>query len=181
MRVANRVLAALLSLALIVAGILLITEVIADRVDNKSAIVHWHVAYDWATRTPWNAGSVRVTCALLIVAGLMLLAAELKRARVSRLRADSAGTDAAGTDTAYTRRGLAAAVRSAVTRIDGVRDASVKVRRRKIKIAASAAARDKTVSRSLQDPVSAAAAERMQALSLRRPPAVKVRIQTRSR
>ena len=45
-------------------------------------------AYDWARRTTWNAGSVRVACAVLILLGLALLIAELKPARVSRLAAD---------------------------------------------------------------------------------------------
>jgi hypothetical protein len=180
-RVINRVLAALLSLALMVVGVLLIVEVIADRVSTRPAIVHWHAAYAWATRTTWSAGSIRVTCALLIVAGLLLLAAELRRARVARLRAEPARSGAAGIDTAYTRRGVAAAVRSAVTRVDGVGAAVVKVGRRKIKIAARATARDKTASRGLQEPVSAAAAARIQALGLRRAPSVRVRVYARSR
>ena len=90
MRHANRVMAALLSLALIVAGVLLIIEVIADRVNHRPAIVDWHPAYAWAKRTTWNAGSIRVACAVLILLGLVLLIAELKPARVSRLAADPA-------------------------------------------------------------------------------------------
>lgn len=39
MRHANRVLASLLSLALITAGVLLIIEVIADRVSHRPAVV----------------------------------------------------------------------------------------------------------------------------------------------
>jgi hypothetical protein len=90
MRHANRVLAALLSLALVAAGVLLIIEVIADRVSHRPAVVDWQPAYDWAKRTTWNAGSVRVACVVLILLGLALLIAELKRARVSRLAADPA-------------------------------------------------------------------------------------------
>jgi Tryptophan-associated transmembrane protein (Trp_oprn_chp). len=90
MRHANRVLAALLSLAVITAAVLLIIEVIADRASNRPAVVDWQPAYDWARRTTWNAGSIRVTCAVLILAGLVLLIAELKPARVSRLAADPA-------------------------------------------------------------------------------------------
>ena len=81
----------------------------------------WHPVYAWAKRTTWNAGSVRVTCAVLILLGLVLLIAELKPARVSRLKADPVQPGAAPIDTAYTRRGLATAIRSAVTGVDGVR------------------------------------------------------------
>ena len=151
MRHANRVLAALLSLALIVGGVLLIIEVIADRVSHHPAVADWHPAYDWAKRTTWNTGSVRVACVMVIVLGLVLLIAELKPARVSRLAADPAQAGAAGVDTAYTRRGLAAALRSAVTGVDGVRAASVKVKRRKVTVAATAAAGGKAAARSLRD------------------------------
>jgi hypothetical protein len=171
----------LLSLALIAAGVLLIIEVIAGRVGNRPAVVDWRPAYDWAKRTTWNAGSIRVACAVLIVFGLALLIAELKPARVSRLAADPAQAGAAGIDTAYTRRGLAAAVRSAVTGVDGVRGASVKVRRRKVTVAATTTARDKTTARSLRDPIVAAARQRLTALKLRRTPAVSVRVTPRTR
>jgi uncharacterized BrkB/YihY/UPF0761 family membrane protein len=83
MRLVNRVLAALLSLALIVAGVLLIIEVVAYYVTGHPAIVPWQRAYSWAHQTTWNAGSIRVTCVLLILAGFVLLIAELKRPRVS--------------------------------------------------------------------------------------------------
>jgi uncharacterized protein DUF6286 len=181
MRLANRVLAALLSLALIAAGVLLIIEVIADRVSHHPAVLDWHPAYDWVKRTTWNVGSIRVACAVLILFGLVLLIAELKPARVSRLAADPAQAGADGIDTAYTRRGLAAAIRSAVTGVDGVRGASVKVKRRKIKVAATAATQDKTAARSLRDAVLAAARQRLTALKLHRSPSVSVRVTTRSR
>ncbi len=181
MRHANRVLAALLSLALSVAGVLLIIEVIADRVFDRTAIVHWKSAYDWAGRTTWNAGSIRVACVILIVAGLALLIAELTPARRSRLAADPSAASVAGIDAAYTRRGVAAAVRSAVTAIDGVRTASVKVRRRKIAVTATAAAADKNVARELREPVRAAARQRLAALQLHRAPAVSARVTPGSR
>jgi hypothetical protein len=181
MRLGNRVLAALLSLALIAGAVLLIIEVIADRVSHRPSVLDWRPAYDWAKRTTWNAGSIRVACAVLILLGLVLLIAELKPARVSRLAADPAQAGADGIDTAYTRRGLAAAIRSAVTGVDGVRGASVRVKRRKIKVAATAAAQDKAAARSLRDPVLAAARQRLAALKLRRAPSVSVRVTPRNR
>jgi Family of unknown function (DUF6286) len=180
-RLANRVLAALLCLALILAGVLLIIEVTADRLNHRPAVVHWYRAYHWAKHTTWNAGSVRVACVILIVAGLALLIAELKPARVSRLAADPAKAVVAGIDTAYTRRGLAAALRSAVTGVDGVRAASVKVKRRRVIVRAAAAARDTAAARSLREPISAAAGQRLTTLQLRRAPSVSVRVTPRSR
>jgi hypothetical protein len=181
MRLTNRVLAALLSLALIVVSVLLIAEVIADRTSHHPAVVHWRSAYNWAEHTTWNAGSIRVICGILIVAGLVLLIAELKPARVSRLPADPSEAGADAIDTAYTRRGLAAAIRSAVTAVDGVRSTAVKVRRRKVRIAAVASAQDRAAARSLHDPIADAARQRLTALKLRRTPAVAVRVSPRSR
>ncbi|HET9894361.1 MAG TPA: DUF6286 domain-containing protein [Streptosporangiaceae bacterium] len=181
MRHANRVLAALLSLALAVAGVLLIIEVVADRTVGHAAVVAWKTAYHWAGRTTWNADSIRVTSAILIVAGLVLLIAELKPARAARLPADPDLAGTAGIDAAYTRRGVAAAIRSAVTATDGIRAASVKVRRRKITIRAAAATADRTAAPALREPVRAAARQRLAALNLRKPPAVVARVTPRSR
>jgi hypothetical protein len=181
MRHANRVMAALLSLVLVVTGVLLIIEVIADRLSRRLSVVDWHPAYGWAKHTTWNAGSVRVTCVVLILLGLVLLIAELKPARVSRLAADPAQAGAADIDTAYTRRGLAAAVRSAVTGVDGVRGASVKVKRRRVAVAATVAGQDRAAARSLRDPISDAVGQRLRSLKLRREPSVSVRVTPRNR
>jgi hypothetical protein len=176
MRLANRVLAALLSLAVACAGVVLITEVIAERTGQHAVIVNWHAAYNWAARTAWIAGSIRVTAGILIVLGLLLLLAELKPARVSRLAADPSETGADGIDTAYTRGGVAAAIRSAVTDVDGIRSASVKVTRRKVTVGATAAAQDKAAARTLREPVTTAARQRLAALSLRHASAVSVHV-----
>src|SRR5580704_10973793 len=114
MRLVNRVLAALLSLALVAAAVLIAT-VVADRTSHHQGIVHWRAAYHWAQTTTWDAGSIRVISGILILAGLVLPIVELKPARVSRLDADPTEAGADAIDTAYTRRGLPAAIRSGVT------------------------------------------------------------------
>jgi hypothetical protein len=181
MRIANRVLGALLSLAVACAGVLLIIEVIAARTGQRAVIVNWHAAYNWAARTAWISGSIRVTAGILIVLGLVLLIAELKPPRVSRLAADPSKAGAADIDTAYTRRGVAAAIRSAVTDVDGIRSASVKVTRRKVTIGATAAAQGKAAARTLREPVTTAARQRLEALSLRRASALSVHVVPGSR
>ena len=181
MRLANRVLAALLSLAVACAGVLLIIEVIAARTGQQPVIVNWRAAYNWAARTAWIASSIRVAAGILIAAGLVLAIAELKPARISRLAADPSKAGAADIDTAYTRRGVAAAIRSAVTDVDGIRDASVKVTRRKVTIGATAAAQDKAAARTLHEPVTTAARQRLTALSLRHAPPLSVHIVPGSR
>lgn len=175
-RLLNRLLAALLSLALIVVGVLVVVEVIAQRLGKQPVLAHWHHSYDWAKRTPWQQGSVRVACIVLAVAGLLLLALELKRSRPSRLAVDS---DEA--DTAYTRRGVAAAIGTAVGNVDGINSAKVKVKRRKIRVAATTAGLQPYTAEGLQEPASTAAQQRLHDLELQSPPALSVRVTTGGR
>ncbi|HEX8304034.1 MAG TPA: DUF6286 domain-containing protein [Jatrophihabitans sp.] len=176
MRLVNRLLAALLSLALIVAGVLVVVEVVAQRLGRDPVAVDWPRLYDWGQRTQWQQGSVRVACILLALAGLLLLAAELKRSRPSRLAARSDTTDAA-----YTRRGVAGTIRSAVSDVDGISSATVAVTRRKVKVAATTAGLQPFTAESLREPATAAAQQRLDALELQSPPALSVEVSTRSR
>ena len=176
MRLVNRLLAALLSLALIVAGVLVVVEVVAQRLGRNPAIVDWQQLHDWAKRTPWQQGSVRVACIVLAILGLLLLVAELKRSRPSRLAVRSDATDAA-----YTRRGVAATIRSAVSEVDGINSASVSVSRRKVKVAATTAGLQPFTAETLREPTTEAARQRLDALELQAPPALSVQVSTRSR
>jgi Family of unknown function (DUF6286) len=181
-RIVNRVLAALLSLALACLGIVVIVEVIAYRANSHhSALVNWQPFYRWCARTTWLSGTVRGVAIGLIAVGLILLLAELKRPRVTRLAADPDLAGADGIDTAYTRRGVAAAVRTAVTDVDGIRGASVTVKRRRVRVAASAAAENRTAAQELREPVTSAAQARLEELHLRHAAALSVRISPGSR
>ena len=180
MRIVNRLLAALLALGLIVGAVLVIIEVFAAVLGHPPALVRWHQSFDWAQRTSWQQGSVRVAAATLLVLGVVLLIAELKRPRVSRLpvAAQDAG---ARDDVAFTRRGVAAALRAAVTDVDGIAAATVRVKRRSVSVQAQAAAQDPAAARALKEPVAAAAAGRLDAVQLASPPRLSVRVARRSR
>ena len=181
MRLVNRVLGALLALALAVIGVLIVIEVVTHWFSKKPAIVHWHSSYAWFKRTAWNQGSVRVVCIVLGVVGLLLLFAELKRATVSRLAADPGQTDTTGIDTSYTRRGVGTAVKAAVSDVDGVRGVKVFVGKRKVTVEATTSARDRATARSLKDPVTAVAQQKLATLKLRKSPSVSVRVEPRSK
>ena len=86
---------------------------------------------------------------LLVLAGLVLLVAELKRPRVSRL---SLTGGVPGIDSAYTRRGVAAAVRAAVADVDGIRSVNTKVTHRKVSVSAIAGAADRAAAVQLPEP-----------------------------
>jgi len=176
MRLVNRLLAALLALALATVGVLVVVEVIAARLDKPHVVVDWQEIYRWAENTSLTQGSVRVACIVTAVLGLVLLLAELKRSRPSRLQV---ATDAV--DAGYTRRGVATAISQAVNDVDGVSSSAVRVRRRRIRVQARAAGMEPYTADSLRTPVTESAQSRLADLELKREPRLKVRLSAGSR
>jgi hypothetical protein len=178
MRVINRPLALVLAAALVVASVIVIIEVIAFIAHAGPVVVHWPAWYRWAAKTSWNALVIRVWSVILIIAGAIVLAFELKPRRVTRLKLRS---DDKATDAAMTRQGLAGTLRAAALDIDGISKAAVTVRRRRARVAATAAARDRAAADALREPVTDAARQRLENLQMRHPPHLRVRVLPRSR
>jgi hypothetical protein len=179
MRLINRPLAFILAAALAAASIILIVEVVAFALHATSPlIVHWTTWYHWAGRTRWNALVVTIWSIILIIAGALMLALQLKPRRVTRLKLRS---DDKATDAAITRGGLAGALRAAALDIDGISKAAIRVRRRRARITATAAARDRAAADTLRQPVTDAARRPLHDLQLRHPPRLRVRVIPRSR
>ena len=178
MRLLNRPLALILAAALTVAAIIVIIEVIAAAVNHGPIVLHWTTWYHWAHKTRWNQVVVRVWSAVLIVIGVVILILELRPHRVTRLRLRSADD---ATDAAVTRGGLAGALRTAATGVDGISAAAVSVRRRRARVTAKAAARGRTATDELKEPLTQAVRDRLDSLNLRHPPRLKVRVTPRSR
>ena len=133
MRLLNRPLAFILAAALAAASIIVMIEVTAFHFNSGPLLLHWTTWYHWAGKTHWDQLVVQVWSAILIVAGALILALELKPPRVTRLPLRS-GDDA--TDAAVTRRGLAGTLRAAATGVDGISSAAVRVRRRRARVTA---------------------------------------------
>lgn len=178
MRLISRPLALILAAALLAASVVIIAEVIGFAAHRSPLLVHWTTWYHWARRTRWDLFVVRVWSAILIAVGGLVLILELKPRRVTRLPLRS-GDDA--TDAAVTRRGLAGILRAAVTGIDGISSATVKVRRRRANVTAAAAARGRPTATALTEPVTQALRSRLDSLDLRHPPRLKVRVVPRGR
>jgi Ni/Fe-hydrogenase subunit HybB-like protein len=177
MRVVNRPLAFVLAAALAAAAVLVIIEVIGAAAHHGPLVVPWTTWYRWANRTRWDQLVIQVWSAILIAIGAVILAIELKPARVTRLSLRS-GHDA--TDAAVTRRGLAKTLRAAATGIDGISAAAVTVGRRRARVTATAAARGRTAAEALREPVTQTLQQRLDAMGLRHPPSLTVRVTTRS-
>ncbi len=178
MRLLNRPLALVLAAALIAASVILIAEVIAFAVHAAPVVVHWPTWYRWAGRTRWDDLVVKVWSVVLIIAGVLLLALEVKPRRVTRLRLRS---DEKATNAAITRSGLAGALRAAALDVDGISSAAVTVRRRRARVAATSAARGRPAVDALKEPVAESVRRRLDDLQMRRPPRLKVRVSPRSR
>ncbi len=176
MRLINRPLGALLGVAIVAAGLLVVLEVAADRLVGRPVVVQWHRVYDWAEHTSWAQGSVRTGSVLIVIVGILLLLAELRREAPRRYPVSGNLTDAA-----FARHGVEAAIRCAVTDVDGITDATVKVTRRNITVAATAMGHQPGTAQSLRGPVIDAARHRLDALELSSPPPLSVRVTTRSR
>ncbi len=178
MRFLNRALAAVLSIALIVLGLLVVIEVVAQRVGADPVLVQWPTAYDWAGRTSWDSTAIKVASVALVLIGLLLLVAELKPARVRRF---TVAGEPPGVDIAYTRKGLSAAVTSAAGGVDGIRDVSAIVTRRRVRVLGVAASTERSVAEPLAGPVDGAVRERIQQMQLDPAPRVAVSVKARKR
>jgi hypothetical protein len=135
MRIANRLLAFIVSVALIVVGVTVIVEVIAARSGAAPVIIGWHSILRWGQRNTWKATSVELACVISTVVGLLLLLPQLRRRRPTRLKV--AAGDA--TDAALSRKGVVVSVRGAVGDVEGIASSQVKVGHRRIRVAAVSA------------------------------------------
>ena len=178
MKLLNRLFALVVGLAVIAVAVVLAAEVVADRLGRHPVVVNWAATYQWAHRTTWNAGTVRFICVVLCLLGLALLVAQLAPRRPARLTTGSADP---ATNAAYTRRGVAQAIRTAVTAVDGVQHTAVAVGRRRIRVGTQTAAREPSVASSMRDTITQAAQRRLDALELRQPPRLAVRISTKEK
>jgi Family of unknown function (DUF6286) len=178
MRLVNRPLAFILAAALAVASVFVIIEVIAFAANHAPVVLPWTTWYRWADRTRWDQLVIQLWSGILIVIGLAILALELKPPRVTRLPLRSSHD---ATDAALTRRGLAGALRTAATGVDGISVVAVTVRRHRASVTATAAARGRAAADALRQPVTQALQDQLDRLDLRHPPALTVRVNTRSR
>lgn len=110
MRALNRLLSLLLGLALAVAGVIVVIEVILAAAGESFVALPANRWLGWLKATPWSAASVMAILAAMTLVGLMLLLAELRPWRSRRIRAPVGGRGEwwllRGSTEAYLRRDL---------------------------------------------------------------------------
>jgi hypothetical protein len=178
MKLVDRLLAFVLSLALIIGAAVVVIEVVAQRTGADPVLADWPAVLRWARDTSWGAAPVRLFSILLTIVGLALVVAQLKPRRPSQVSLDS-GSDT--TDATVTRRSLARTLRSAVTDVDGVSDAVVTVRRHCIRVRAWTRAIQPSAVTPMRETISQAVRDRLDAVRLKQPPTLSVRLSTKER
>ena len=175
MRIANRLLAFVVSVALIAVSVVIIVEVIAERSSAKPLIIHWHTIQDWAGRNTWKATSVELACLIVLIAGLILLVPQLRRRNPARLPLDTVGRVQA----VMSRKGVAVTVRGAVAEVEGITESRVQVKRRRIRVTAQASSLEPGEARALEPTVEQAASDQLSTLHLQTVPRLRVAVLNR--
>jgi len=157
--VLNRVLAALLALALFLGGLLAVVEIVLAALDRPSWLVPHQQWAQSLTGETFGSGVVRAVLIGLVVLGVLLLLVGLRRGKPGSIPLP-ARTD--GVQVTASRRGLERSLATSARRADGVRSARAKVGRRTVKVRATTAVR----SGDLQQPVTAGVTERLAELGL---------------
>src|SRR4051794_3020764 len=133
MSVVNRVLAALLALALLLGGLLAAAEIVLAQLDRP----HWLVPHEqlstWLRQRTFTEGLTRALLAGLVVLGLLLLLSALRRGKPRAITLPSATE---GVHVTASRRGIERTLREVAGRTSGVESVKVKAARRRVKVKA---------------------------------------------
>ena len=172
MRVANRLLAGVVALGLLAAGLLTAVEVVTGAVRGRPLVVPWDDWYDDARRDAWSTREARAVLLVLLAVGLAFLVLQLLRRgpqSLARPAPDGASTATVEVNT----RSLERALTRRVTSIDGVERASVAISHQRASIRVRTARRDPG---GLEASARRVVEERLRSLGLTTPTEVVVRV-----
>lgn len=173
MRIVDRVVSAVLGLALLVGGLLVAIEIVLAGL-NRSP---WLLAHDrWialARTTAWSEPDLRLTFAGLVVAGALLLVVELARRRPQVLPLAAQGP---GVVTVLDRREVERWLVERVERVDGVAGAGVRVGSRSALVEATSVGR---VTGEVEVGVRQVASDSLESLHLDRATRLRVKVRPR--
>jgi hypothetical protein len=171
MRAFNRILCTLLAVAIAIAGVLTVIEVIAAATDNDPVVIKWHGFVNDLASNEWKTAAPRVTAIILIIVGLLLLLFALRRGKPATVALTTGASDV---DMTTTRRSLTRSLANNAESVDGIASAKVKVKRRKVVVKASGlsgVSREDATSR-----LTSAMQERLDGLALADARRLKVRV-----
>ena len=172
MRVANRVVSAVLALALLVGGLLVAVEIVVAGFERRPWVLPHDRWYTSARLRSWDSAPPRWIFIGLVVAGLLLLVLQLARRRPTAL---ALTPGAVPTDIG--RRSLEKSLVRETSKVDGIAAAKAKVKNDRADVVASSNRRQ---TGDLEPRVAETLNRKMGALGLARPPAVRVKVHGRS-
>jgi len=172
-RVANRVLAAMVALGLVVGGLLVAVEIVVAGFNRRPWVVPHDRWYTSARLRSWEAGPPRWIFIGLVAAGLAMLIAQMVRRRPATLALAPGAVPAD-----LGRRSLEKALVREASTIDGVSGARAKISRDMAEVVANSTRRQTD---DLGPLVTQALDRRLSTMGLARPPAVRVKVRGRGR
>lgn len=134
MSLVNRILSALLALALLLGGLLAAVEIVVAGLGRPPWLVPHEAWSSWLGQETWDTPVVRVILAGLVLLGLLVLLPALRRGRPASLPLASA------TQEVHLRascRGVQRSLAAVARRTSGVSAASVSVGRRTVRVKAT--------------------------------------------
>jgi hypothetical protein len=172
-RTTNRIVSALLAVALVVGGVLVAIEVVLASLDRGPWVLPHE---DWAgnaSETAYTDRSARILFLLLALAGLALLLLELVRRRPPALQlTDRDG----GVEADLDRRGVERWLSTRLSGVEGVAGTKAKITRRAVEVTAQTPQRDVG---DLQRRLEGAAQENLDQLGLAQPLRARAKVTSR--
>ncbi len=173
MRIVDRVLSAVLGMALLVAGLLVAVEIVLAGLGRSP----WLAPYDrWAesaSTMPWSDPDLRILFVGLIVMGVLLLVMEGARRRPEVLALAAQGP---GVVAVLERREVERWLVDRVEGVEGVADAGVRISHGRTLVEASSVGRDTTT---VEPGVREVASHCLESLGLDRPTRLAVKVRPR--
>lgn len=171
MGVVDRLLAAVLGLALLAGGLIVAVEIVVAGFERRPWVLPHDDWYRSARLHTWDSAPPRWIFIGLAAAGLLLLLVQLARRRPAALALAPGPVPAD-----VSRRSLERSFAREATSVDGIAAAKAKVGREKAAVVASS---NRRRADDLEPVISQALDRRMAAIGLARPPAVRVKVQGR--
>jgi hypothetical protein len=171
MRIANRVIAAVLALGLLVGGLVVAVEIVVAGFDRRPWVLPYDRWYVSARARTWESAPPRWIFIGLVVAGLVLLFLQFARRRPTALDLTPGAVPAD-----LGRRSLERSLVREAMRVDGISAARAKIGRERAEVVATSGRRQTS---DLPPAVTQALDRRVGTLGLARPPAVRVKVHGR--
>lgn len=171
MPLVNRVVSAVLALALLVGGVLVAAEIVVAAFGRDPWVVPHDRWYRATVERRWDDAATRWVCIGLVLAGLALLALQLARRRPAVLPLAGGATAAD-----LSRRSIERSLARTASGVDGVAGAKVKVSASRADVAATT---NRRRADEIRPRLAAAVEGRVRALGLAQAPEVRVRVQGR--